>query len=363
LIYTTPNNEKDRVGNLQTSRLDFFRVNLDGSDHRRIYTTSTQGVRVGDFDVVRYPQGIFLLVKDGDNLRRVRVSGSGTFGRADPISTKSTSHAFPQVSSYDAFVGRSLESSFDGIMENLYFTESFSENNISGTDLKQYNIATGTTTSIRIPDQIIEVMALGNGRLVYTQSKIGQDKANDGVYLQTAVFTENNQGLIATRVLHYENIVSVTHFHSGEKYYLQTERDASFRIVGHLNNTIYIYNTADEQNIVRVDDVENIIQISANRIHFQTGNGTVRSVNLYAASTAVANAFADINEFRPDAVNRVSVITRHNHERYFYIKSFTAENDTTNSMMMANIRNLTVSGGHNAPKQYILGRVDKKFFA
>ncbi|MDR0462331.1 MAG: hypothetical protein LBG88_03300 [Christensenellaceae bacterium] len=171
LIYTSPNEQKDKRGQLQRNKIDFFRCSLTGSAHKKIYTTRNDGLTFDDYTVA-WASEPYLLIKDGESLNRVSMGG-----RVSRISDKVISAVFPVVTGYFGGVVNStvtydeqnLENSYAGVMSNVYYTEAPDEDQTTwrGDILKCAGVATWRDPkTLRQSHEWHTLHALGNGHLV-----------------------------------------------------------------------------------------------------------------------------------------------------------------------------------------------------
>jgi hypothetical protein len=381
LIYTSPNNTKDKQGQLQPNKIDFFRVDLDGRDHRRIYSTESDIVSRTDFTVAGFNGSYYLLIKDGDKLLRVAVSGSA--GKTDTISEKATGFVLPVVTdyakSYNAMgqvesAQKSMDASFGGIMNFLYYTEEYTEdegrNGFRGNRVVQYQWygdgayktvggldAEGAGTN----NKIYGLNGLSNGRLMYTISTYNAAAGElPGLYI-----TDNTDkapfGSGADQYM-------VQDFrHAEESFYLPTQLDGTdpadintHRYVSRIvpsaegsKSSMNIYSGASAAPVKTIADVSEIIQVTDSLVYYKDG----ASGNIMVVSLADGNPHAHANAFAAEGANgRVTVFySNTTGERYFYVKTFTEGTNTTTCAVMAD----AMTGG--TVKEYILGTVGDEF--
>jgi len=203
LVYTSPNNQKDKYGQLQRDKVDFFRCDLNGKNHRKLYTTRSTSVGQNAMTVVNVEGKTYLLVADGDG-RLVRVDMNG---KTSTISTKMDNYTFPIVTSYYkgyelnltegeqtltlADDRASLENSYSGMMQYVFYTETREEDDaFRGNVFWRYNIVTGQKDKLRHDHNNHRMLALGNGALVFetTFETIDEHAGPRGLYVvQNAV--------------------------------------------------------------------------------------------------------------------------------------------------------------------------------
>jgi hypothetical protein len=144
LIYTTPNNQKNKNGIFQVNRTDFFSVKLDGSNNTRLYTTDNDVART-DFSVV-FKNGVFIFINDGGVLKRIDMNGNVNVIAEDVSSVK-----FPEVYEYGRAFSNSKESAFNGVMNYVYYTKAREESDSKLGNL-MYRVALDTRTVDTIGD-------------------------------------------------------------------------------------------------------------------------------------------------------------------------------------------------------------------
>ena len=362
LIYTSPNNNKDKYGNLQINKIDFYRVDLDGRNHRHVYTTSSMEVTKDDFTVACYgtKKDIYLLIKDGEKLNRVNVTGN--IGKVDTISKNATSFVLPVVSAYTGLEGKSLSVSYGGVMNFVYYTEALSEEDIEeglqGNVLKQYWVSKGTSKELAKLNHVeFGLLGLGNGRLLYTV-KEGIDIAAVSMLYMTKDNTDADSSVpfvAATRGNYLVYKIDT----SEEKFYLPTEYNADpdsiFVSTSAANSSMYLYRklagaNANENAVwKKVNDVESIIAITGSTVYYKSTNGDIMHISLQGNLEAVNTGW------RAASLTRLTFFSQNNLDRIFYIKTFAdvEGEESTTVAMMGEIRETV--------KEFVLGRVDDKY--
>lgn len=119
LIYTTPNNLRNKVGALRSDWLDFYRVDLNGKNHKLVYSAK---VTTGNFTVwANQTDNIYLLVNDNGTLQKVNVNTQ----KATQIATDVTNVVFPQVATYrrNSDSNETLANVYGGVMSYVYYTK------------------------------------------------------------------------------------------------------------------------------------------------------------------------------------------------------------------------------------------------
>lgn len=74
VYFASPNNEKNKSGTVQTTKTDFFRAKLDGTDVQKIYTTENTGNESNPYAFYKYNGAAYLVAQDGTDVVSVRVA-------------------------------------------------------------------------------------------------------------------------------------------------------------------------------------------------------------------------------------------------------------------------------------------------
>lgn len=381
LVYTSPNNAKDKYGVMQVSRIDFFRVDLDGRNHRKIYTTSNEAVTTDDFTVTSYAGNVFLVIHDGDLLRRVNVNGKNA-GQVTTISKEVQSVALPVVTSYHrTYVQKAdgkweIESqqfdvvdSYQGIMGYVYHTEAFSEDEqklgLRGNRLVQYDIRHDKKVEVPMSSHQVEVLALSNGRLMYTVQEV--DGARLGLFAAEQPISSENTSPFditqkgeGTKFLDDFRVLKEYVFLAEESVHLPTVHTPNVvhRFVTMAGDKIYIYESGKQDFVAMVEDVSKIITITGSTVHYLSGGGELRAADLNNGKV-----IDSMGKLSPEQQIRPWVITRNQTVWHFHIKTFTVAagsdgavvsgDDSTTIAMLSDLADST--------REFILGRLDKKY--
>lgn len=379
LIYTSPNNMKDKYGQLQLGKIDFFRVDLDGRNHRKVYTTENEMVTTDNFTVASIGGEVFLLVKDGESLNRVNVTGKQP-GKVSTISEKVQKVAFPIVTSYDKV--RTLAKSYGGVMSHIYYTEEYDEDeqrNFTGNKIFQYNISRDEKVEARIDGHNFDVLALANGRLFYKVSEL-KEVGKKGIYsIDAPVFAADMAPFSTASLDNYELLPSTAGFFpeifdANGSVHMPTvayEESVPFWFVTVAANNMYIYQQDKSVSAFKIKEelpviekgVSKIIRISASTIYYLNDKGAFCAMSWGASGFEIRE---DLGTLTPETLPWV-VTLRGAGDRYFYIKTLEDkehdhdhdddddhEHESFTTAVLADI-----SGGD--VKNYLLGRIDEKY--
>ena len=128
LIYTTPHNRLDNRGNLMSSYLDFYRVDLDGNNHTWLYTTDSTNLTTKNFTVWSNGNEIYLLVSETDNenetpvtkIKKINVKTKAVV----VLDTEVTNVVLPFATQYKTqSVNQTLDKVYGGVMGYVYYTK------------------------------------------------------------------------------------------------------------------------------------------------------------------------------------------------------------------------------------------------
>jgi len=393
LVYTSPNNTKDKYGQMQLDKIDFFRVDLSGKNHRKIYTTSNEGVTLDNFTVASYGLGqVFLLIRDGDMLRRVAVAGKNA-GKVTTVTRAVQTVALPVVTSYQRDYTYNatdkkweyngdfdVVESYRGVMSHVYYTESFDEDEqklgLRGNKVFQYDVKNNTKVEVPMNGHRVGFLALANGRLVYSVRVDGGDSL--GLFMTEQVISSATKDKPAitdpfdvairkdrTKFMDDFKVLQSSQYQLGEEVYLPTVHTpwVVFRFVTLAEENMYIYERGNQEPVSIVEGVSSIITITGSTVHYMTSGGDVRAVDLNNG-----NAIEGMGSFRPETDIRPWVIaTRGQAVWHFQVRTFstgdvscdaddhTGHDHSGKSTTVAMLHDLF--GG----RAFILGRIDCQF--
>lgn len=140
LIYTTPNNLRNKVGELRSAYLDFYRVDLNGKNHKLVYSAAVKDLTTADFTVwANSTDNIYLLINENGTLQKINVNTQ----KATQIATDVTAVAFPQVTEYRRNANNEkLSDLYGGVMSYVYYAKNRdSESTSQGNLMYRYQIA------------------------------------------------------------------------------------------------------------------------------------------------------------------------------------------------------------------------------
>jgi len=389
LVYTSPNNQKDKTGQLQRDKIDFFRCDLNGANNRKIYTTTSTTVGTNGMTVVNVGGKTYLLVNDGDS-KLVRVDMKG---KVSTISTTMDSFAFPMVSSYYkgydltsngdgtqtltlADDKASLANSYSGIMGYVFYTEKRADDDtFRGNVLKRYNIATGENVKILQDNDTQKMLSLGNGGLLFTTTF----EATDKIAGKTGFYVVRNADATSFDLTYLNtNCRMSLPMDSSDTVYLSGERTdtSAFRYITATGGQLFVYDTNQNSSYVPyqipgITDVGSVLYVGSGCILYTSTSGTSRCIDfagkvqmdVYATSdvSTRVTVFQDLNKYgQPSGRGYM----------FFYVKSLTeviddsttstsADSTDTTSTDLAKITVGAIIGQDG--RENLLARLDDKF--
>jgi len=274
LIYTSPNNQKDRHGDLQSSKIDFFRCDLRGLSHQKIYTTKSDEVNVDDFTVA-WGGAPYLLVKDDKTLVRVDMKG-----KVSTVSTEIATVHFPIITGYyetyfTKTIGGDLDSSFSGMMSYVYFTENKTDGDkLHGNKIFSYHFGANSTKEVLHNDNNHTILAFGNGYMVLKTSYYsgGADK-----------IMVTNDVTLASR----EQNTSFALQGVEKEVYVSQERTNTFRFITHDGTYFRVYNPFERNSeggyasisIKTNTTFGRVISMTTNTIIYENNSGNEANIS------------------------------------------------------------------------------------
>ena len=159
LYFASPNNEKNKKGTVQTTKTDFYRMKLDGSQTERVYTTKKTGNEASAYAFYKYDDAVYLVAQDGTDLVSVRMGKK--VGKKKTIAQNITSVLLPYSQTY-----------YKGMNENTPDHFVYVLRSVTDKDLQK----TGNVIEIMRPDG-------KSGGVYYSQGKTGDtlEAVRDGL--------------------------------------------------------------------------------------------------------------------------------------------------------------------------------------
>jgi len=328
LIYTSPHNRMDRQGNLQSARTDFFRVNLDGSGHRLLYTTVNANLGRNNWTVAWAGGHSHLLVMDGGELVHIGVSRNP--GRRTVIAEAATSVGMPNVTAY--FQSQlDQNKGFGGVMAYVYWTQDRDEEDrdrgIRGNLLKR----------ARLSDLNIEIIGDMVGAMYRVHGVSGglfmweRNHVDEGRIMFAA--DNDNRALYGNAGVR-GNFQALDIFEPSEQMRMTTERSAGNVFFTQHEQRLLRYVRNDNPdargNRFRFDrviaaNVSEIILIGSNRIYYLDDTGAVRVIGFDGAAVESAGGMGEsrVEGLRKSAFESVTIDGGRGMQFFMYMRTLT----------------------------------------
>ncbi len=171
IYYATPNNEKDKYGELTKKLVDIYRCKINGDDNTRIYTTSSEYSSVS-YNVAKIKKSdnsyaTYLMILDGDKLVVYEFDGKKNKGQKVVCEKDVDSVAWLEQKNY---IYSQDSGNVSDVNKYIYYTQTKTNSN----SLNKYNLITGQVTTLA-DDNISKysLKALKNDKLYYENTKNG----------------------------------------------------------------------------------------------------------------------------------------------------------------------------------------------
>jgi len=366
LIYTSPNNLLNNQGQLQRNHIDFFRTDLRGRNHTKIYTTKSPSVEYGDFTVASIDDKPYLLVHDEDKLVSIDMKG-----KVKTISTTVRDVIFPYVTSYyDGYEiqngelikidsSANLENSYAGMMSYVYFTETPEEDDTKrGSILSRYKI--GSPEPERLWHDAStqhRLMELANGNLII---QLHFASGSPITYAVDEVHSDYSQSGLNRFRLEYElHEEEYEVYISGER----TARNAFFYLTKGAGGTLTLVERHGSgwKRTLEISGITNfmsIVEVTRSYILYEDSDGWVRKVNLDGVllnTPSMPQAPTGASRLSSFFVVDELGTQRPNKTMFFYIKEISQQDgegyDTTTIAVLVDEDGV----------EHIIARLDDKF--
>lgn len=259
IYYVTPTTEVDKQGNLQTSKLDFCRIKIDGGKTERVYKSNSDAADI-DFEFYYAEGQVYLLVNENGTLKRIICSGKFS---VDTIDENVTSVALHK-DEYNVFDSDSYKNIFYTKTNNDEKIEIYNYNVVSNK--QEYKVTTNYSTC--------ELMDYRFGHLYYKASK---EDYPSYTYVYRIDATKN----AITNLIEEQ----ITKMEYTEFYFLENE--TSGYIAQTEDKTYYLtYDAGGLSQVIPIADSKlNIMAIKNNYIYINESS-EIKRINIYNLSTS-----------------------------------------------------------------------------
>ena len=228
IYYATPYMKLDKDGNLQNNRVEFHRVNIDGTDDEVVYVTSASQDNL-NWSLYKIDGKVYLVVYESDKIISVNTSNGKTVGTVESPSSFA-------ILDEDTYIHGANRSGYN--YNNIIYTRAIdaSDNvyNYKGNAVCSFNIATGEKTTLSLSQtDTISIMHVTGDTVYYT--KVDSTLTGDIACLYKKVMTTTWNGSQETQLtnLDYDAYYFVGY---GNDLIVATRDDATWRLEGDANN-------------------------------------------------------------------------------------------------------------------------------
>lgn len=301
LYFTSPNvhkndsKDKEEYNTYQFELSTLFRIKLDGSGLKEIYTTETSTAQF-------YLTGggeQKLLIYDDNKILQVNCFQNST--KVNTMAEKVTSVVFPYEQNQE-------------IVDVYYTVDREEDDAFTGNVLKRLNLVTGESSEVAgysNNKETITLISYNGQRLFYTRT---------GVEDRKALYSNDfSSGLSSEQKQRYDT----DNFKSDSKLYLIKDIEYGAEVfVFEYNNNIFMQNLSDDNDSAYVkltDESSTISFVDGTYVYYTTENGIFR---VSVLGSHKIQQISDVKDFNADLLDFDGRFI------YFYAKAEGAETDT-----------------------------------
>ena len=184
LYYATPNTEKGNDGKVNYEKIDFYVVNLDGTNAKRIYKTEVGSTKTR-FAFYEANDTVYLAVYDSSNLCIVDTANN----TVNKVATSVSSVVFPRINESNSVAQPSLEG-----YRHIYYTRSAVEEDdvVRGNIMAMINISTQEEIEVA-RNATYTVVDFKNDTLIFTKKGLNESYA---CYYMAKFVVEDNTATV-----------------------------------------------------------------------------------------------------------------------------------------------------------------------
>lgn len=225
IYFASPNDEQDKTGSVDFTKLDFYSANLNGTNIQRIYKTEVGSKNIR-YQFYKFGGVVYLAVYDSANLYIVDVTTNAVKKVADGVSNV----AMPKVTEYVCTESQDSDTLTDAQKYIYYARTAVKTDNVeTGNVLAMVSITTGQETVIA-KNATYQAIDFNGGNLIYTQRLINEDIS----YYYTAPYVNasiNTSEAVKLTQQSFSNAVLVLNFENGNYRGLLTTNASGYMVV------------------------------------------------------------------------------------------------------------------------------------
>lgn len=256
LYYTTPhNNVVDKDGKIQNDRVEFHRVNVNGTDDKLIYTTPEAQANL-DWTLYKIGETVYITMYISNKIIVVNTSSASVVAEI----ADTTSYAIYKDSTYEVNEDRTNE-----FQNYIYYTRAITtEDNrpsYKGNVVCRLNIATGETEDLHFDlDYTYKILSVTNTAIRYTKVNSRVSGSLELPYIKT--FTTNIKWTNAVEVpLADMSFTSYYFCDFGDNLFIGVTDSATWLVENRVHKQIF----ASKQTILGVYN-NNVYYASENQV-------------------------------------------------------------------------------------------------
>lgn len=272
IYYSSPNNNKDRYGNSLTTLTDYFRVDINGTNNQKLYTSTTENLTASDWAIYVTGSTHYLVVKDDTKL--VSVKASDKIGGAVTMANNVSSVAFYGS---DTFYNNERAVA-DKYTNYIYYTRSTSDSDnlpstITGNILARVKVNTSTEEIVYSANShTYELKALKNNSIYFTKSD--SNNSITDLWFRSAI-TALNQPIQLTYAS-YDNVYILDS---------NTQQIGNY-LLAVADSTLYLLNGANEPTALIGNDIT-IMAVYGDSVIYSYQNNLYRMNNVKDAMPTI----------------------------------------------------------------------------
>lgn len=312
IYYTTPYMNYNSDGVLQTNRVEFHRINIDGTEDKLIYTTNANESEL-DWTVYKVNGKVYIATYIESKIIVVNTEKKNEVV-AEVANT--TSYTFYYEETYNADKSRDLE-----CQKYIYFTRAIDTSKIAyanykGNEICKLNVTNGEITSLRMDDTYVYSIVKVNKDNVYFTKQNGKISGLTLMYRKPLASNWDNTHEVKMSNVEYTN------------YYICDFGDNL--MVTATSDAIYVVESGVSTKVV--DGAQTILKVNNNYAYYISENKLYR----FNLDGELVNGVVEVEEVTD--VENTYLITNGNffdfdNKRIYVYRTYTSALDVTNTYL------------------------------
>ena len=295
IYYSTPNNNKDHEGNSLTSLTDFYRININGTDNQKIYTSTAEDLTPDDWTIYVVGDTHYFVVKDDTNIIVAKTSDKNV-GDTSTVASDVTSVAFLN---YDNFYNNNREE--ENYYNNyIYYTRSVNDNDnlsVTGNFLARVKLGTSTEEIVySAGENTYTLIGIANHNLYYTKSNSSM--------LQTDLVFKN--AISQTGIINsYTSDIQLTYTSYADIYIVNDDTTTGNYLIAYQDDALYLISAGQLPKLV-LDKAISILNVYNDTvIYYDSDSSSLYRINAMAITPTETSLPLDDKTMQTDNSNLV----------------------------------------------------------